>query len=105
MAGPSGLQSGSQKAHSSAASSPAPGSISSPLPAQALIGNESDSNSNSDTGRLLPEGLGRKRPREDDDFADPDEGEDPSIPGSNRSGVGGGSGKSGILVQGMFAGT
>ena len=68
---------GSQRAYSSAASSPALGSISSPLPRLAVTADNDESGSSSDEGRNYAgpvSNTGRKRPREDDDFADPDEG-------------------------------
>lgn len=100
--GPSGLMAGSLQTYSSAASSPAPGSISSPLPGRALIAEDSDSNSNSDAWRVLASGVGgsgRKRARENDDFADADESEEPTTPASAPA-ANVGPAKSGVMVQG-----
>jgi len=65
---------GSQQAYSSAASSPALGSISSPLPNTRLMtiqdNDDSDSMFDGDDKQSPPSAVGRKRPREDDDIDD-----------------------------------
>jgi hypothetical protein len=72
----------SQRTYSSAASSPALGSIYSPLPStrHAILqdNDDLDSNFGGDDGQSVPGAQGRKRLREDDDFADTDGGEQPS---------------------------
>jgi len=96
VVGPSGLRSGSQQAFSSAASSPAPGSIASPLPVRAIVADDFDSNP--DVAKAMASGLARKRAREDDDFADEDEAEETEMAASGQA-TNGGPAKSGIVVQ------
>jgi len=97
---------GSQQAYSSAASSPAFGSISSPLPNTRLMtiqdNDDSDSMFDGDDKQSPPSAVGRKRPREDDELADTDDAEQPTThpPDQAPEAQNTTPGKSGIIVHG-----
>lgn len=104
-AGISVLHVGSQQTYSSAASSPAVGSIYSPLPSTKptiLPDNDYlDRNLDGDDKRSAPGAQARKRPREDDDFADTDDGEQsPTHPQEQTQVDNTSPAKSGIVVHG-----
>jgi hypothetical protein len=100
------LPNAGSQAYSSAASSPALGSISSPLPNtrhMTIQDNwDSDSMFGGDDKQSPPSAVGRKRPREDDELADIDDAEPPTThpPDQAAEAQSTTPAKSGVIVHG-----